>query len=78
MWGCLRGDKAKLVVDVSIPTDRDLTARRPDIIVYLKECNLAVILEVAVAWKTLLEEREKEKSNKYRELAADLATRHPG
>ena len=44
----MRGDKAKLVVDVSIPTDKDLTARKPDIIVYLKECNQVVILEVAV------------------------------
>ena len=76
--GVLEGDKAKLVVDVSMPTERDLTARRPDIIVYLKERNQVVILEVAVAWETLLEEREKEKSNKYRELAADLATQHPG
>jgi len=74
--GVLEGDKAKLVVDVSMPTDRDLTTRRPDIIVYLKKRNQVVILEVA--WETLLEEREKEKSNKYRELAVDLATQHPG
>jgi len=59
-----------------MPTDRDLTARRPDIIMYLKEHNQIVILEVAVAWEPLLEEREKEKSNKYWELAADLAIQH--
>ena len=74
----LERDKVKQVVDVSIPTDRDLTARRQDIIVYLKEHNQVVILEVAVAWETLLKEWEKEKSNKYQELAADLATQHPG
>ena len=29
-------------------------------------------------WEPLLEERKKEKSNKYRELAADMAIQHPG
>jgi len=48
--GVLDGNKAKLVVDVSMPTDRDLTTRRPDIVMYLKERNQIVILEVAVAW----------------------------
>jgi len=66
--GVLDGDKAKLVVDVSMPTDRDLTTRRPDIIMHLKERNQIVILEVPVAWEPLLEEQEKEKSNKYWEL----------
>jgi len=60
--GVLDGDKAKLVVDVSMPTDQDLTARRPDIIMYLKERNQIVILVVAVAWEPLFEEREKEDS----------------
>jgi len=68
--GVIEGDKAKLVVDVSIPTD--------DIIMYLKERNQIIILEVAVTWEPLLEEREKEKSNKYRELAADIAIQNPG
>jgi len=52
----------KLVVDVSIPTDQDLTAKRPDIVMFLNERNQIVILEVAVAWEPLLEEREKERA----------------
>ena len=76
--GVLEDDKMKLVVDVSMPTDCELTSRRPDIVVFLKERNQITIVEVAVAWEPLLEEREREKSNKYRELAADLATQHPG
>jgi len=65
-------DKMKWVVDISISTDRDITARRSDIIMYLKEHNQIVILEVAVAWEPLLEEQEKEKSNKYQELKVDV------
>ena len=76
--GVLEDDRTKIVVDVSMPTDRELTSRRPDIVVFLKESNQITILEVAVCWEPLLEEREKEKSNKYRELAADLAIQHPG
>ena len=34
--------------------------------------------EGVVAWEPLLAEREKQKSDKYQELAADLATQHPG
>jgi len=50
--GVIVGDKAKLVVDVSMQTDRDLTVRRPDIIMYLKERNQIVILEVSAVGRT--------------------------
>ena len=65
-------------VDLSLPTDRQLTSRRPDIVLFLKEDRCIVILECAVAWELLLEEREREKFYKYQELAADLATQHHG
>ena len=61
--GVLDGNKKKLVLDVSMPTDRELTSRKPDIVMYLKERNQITILEVAVAWEPLLEQQEKEKSN---------------
>ena len=67
-----------VVVDLSIPTNRQLTKRRPDIVLHLKGEQKIMILEGAVAWEPLLGEREKQKSDKYQELAADLATRHPG
>ena len=76
--GVLEDDRTKLVVDVSMPTDHELTSRRPYIVVFLKESNQITILEVAVCWELLLEERKKKKSNKYWELAADLAIQHPG
>jgi len=74
----LEDNKMKLVVDVSIPTDCELTSRRPDIVVFLKGNNQITILEVAVCWEPLLKEWEKEKSNKYWQLAASLAIQHPG
>ena len=33
----LHGTRAKLLVDLSVPTDRQLTKRRPDILLYLKK-----------------------------------------
>ena len=69
--GVLEDERTKLVVDASMPTDRELTSRRPDVVVFLKGSNQITILEVAVCWEPLLEEWEKEKSYKYQELAAD-------
>ena len=45
--------------DVSVPTDRDLIARQPDIIMFLKEHNQIVISEVAVAWESLLKNEKR-------------------
>ena len=72
------GAKAKIMVDLSIPTDRQLPDRMPDIVQYLKGERKIVNLEGAVAWEQLLAERERQKSDKYQELAADLTTQHRG
>ena len=63
--------------DLVVPTDRQLSDRRLDLILYLKGKQKIVILEGAVAWEPLLAERERQKADKYQELAADLATQHP-
>ena len=70
----LSGDKATIKVDLSLSTDRQLTSRRLDIVLLMKEERRIVILECAVAWELLLEDQEKKKFYKYQELAADLAT----
>ena len=75
----LEGARAtKIAVDLAVPTDRQLSDRRPDLILYLKGEQKIVVLEGAVAWELLLAERERQKADKYRELAADLVTQHPG
>ena len=68
--------KVKIAVDLTVLTDRQLSDRRPDILLYLKKSREIVILEAAVTWEPLLAERESQKSDKYQELAADLATEH--
>ena len=73
----LEGARAKIAVDLTVPTDRQHSDRRPYLILYLKGERKIVILEGAVAWEPLLAERERQKADKYRELAADLATQHP-
>ena len=65
-------------VDLSIPTDRQLTEKRPDLVAYYRELRYIVIYEVACTWVPLIEERQREKRGKYREQAADLATQWPG
>ena len=48
-------------VDVSVPTDRDLMERRPDLIVYDRSEKRISILDVVVAWEPLIKERAQEK-----------------
>ena len=64
-------------VDTTIPTDLDLHARRPDLILYINATNTIWILDVACTWEPLIEEREGEKIGKYLPLAADMGKREP-
>ena len=74
--GVLNGRDLKLVIDVSVPTDRQLSATRPDLTVYSWRTKHIAILEVACAWELVVIVREKEKREKYQEFARDLATQH--
>lgn len=76
--GVLESDEAKLLIDVSMPTDRQLEERRPDLILEIKGSKTILILEVAVAWDPLVIERESQKRGKYSELAKDLAGQFRG
>ena len=55
-----------------------LEHRRPDVVLVLKEKRFLHLLEMACAFDSLVEEREKEKADKYEELAADMAVHQPG
>ncbi len=74
----IENSELKITIDVSIPTDRSITERRPDLVIDLKRECRALILEVACAWEPLILEREREKRGKYEELARDLATQLSG
>ena len=71
-------EEVKLILDVSIPTDRQLTTTRPDLVVHHKRSKHVRILEVPCAWEPLIPEREAEKRGKYVDLASDLATQLVG
>ena len=71
-------DRARLMWDVSSPTDRALVHWCPDITLTLKESKSTLLLQMACCYDSLLEERQKEKQQKYEQLAADLALQFPG
>lgn len=52
----LEGSEVRLVVDLSIPTDQQLTERRPDLVAYYWELRHIGIYEIACAWEPLIEE----------------------
>ena len=69
----LEGRGVRLSVDANVPTERELRACRPDLVLYWNEVKVIVVFEVACAFESCLLEREKEKWLKYEPLAADLA-----
>lgn len=71
-------DNVRLMWDPSIPTDRVLQERRPDVVLVLKDRREVLLLEFACAFDPLVKEREREKLEKYQELAADVASQYPG
>ena len=70
--------KARMLWDVCHPTDREVEDRRPDLTLVLKEQNTVLLLEMACAYDSILEEREDEKLAKYDDLAADLGLQFHG
>ena len=58
--GVLEGSRVKLKVDLTIPPDRVLTERRPDLIALFSESSRMVVFEVAWAWDPLVWVREEE------------------
>ena len=53
-------------------------ARRPDIFLQDKITRHLYLIEMAVAWDSIQEERRAEKQSKYKELSADLRRQFPG
>jgi len=49
----------KIMVDIVIPIDQQMTARKPDLIIRNKNVKQIWILDVECAWESLVEEREK-------------------
>ena len=56
----LESSEVRLVVDLSIPTDRQLTERRPDLVAYYWELRRIVVYEIEYAWEPLIEDQQRE------------------
>ena len=65
----------KIMAYIVIPTNQQMTARRPDLIIRNKKVERIWTLDVVCAWESLVEECEKEKLDKYRMLAANMGRR---
>ena len=76
--GVMGTSAKRLIIDQSLLTDREISDRRPDLVVRLTSQRRVVIFEVACAWEPTVTERENQKRRKYQELAADLSHQWPG
>ena len=68
----LENENAKLLWDYDTQTDRVIQARRPDLILVNKKTNTVSLIEVSVPWDARVEEKLREKVNKYQDLKLEL------
>ena len=65
-------DKHKMLWDFKIQTDNPIEANKPDIVVLNKETRDCYIIDVACPFDTRIEEKTKEKLDKYHDLRREL------
>ncbi|XP_072176148.1 uncharacterized protein [Diadema setosum] len=65
-------DKVKILWDFDVQTDNVIQHRRPDIIVVERARQMCTIVDVAVPGDSRVAEKEKEKIEKYQDLAREL------
>ena len=68
----IENEKAKLLWDFSIRTDRVIQAHRPDITLIDKLQSKVSLIDVAVPWDSRVEDKEREKREKYQDLKFEL------
>ena len=68
----IENEQAKLLWDFSIRTDRVIQAHRPDITLVDKCKNKVSLIDVAVPWDSRVEDKEREKKEKYQDLRLEL------
>ncbi|XP_072174283.1 uncharacterized protein [Diadema setosum] len=65
-------DQVKILRDFDVQTDNITQHRRPDIIVVERALQMCTIIDVAVLGNSRVAEKEKEKIEKYQDLARQL------
>ena len=68
----LENEDYKILWDFSIQTDHVIEARRPDLVVVDKKRRTCKIIDFAVPGDSRIEEKEKEKIEKYQDLRREL------
>jgi hypothetical protein len=68
----LSNDKAELLWDTPIVTDRSVEDNRPDLILFDKKAETAIIVDIAIPMDDSLETTISEKKRKYLQLAVEL------
>ena len=65
-------ENAKLLWDFGIRTDRVIQAHRPDLTLVDKKNNKVSLIDVAIPWDSRVEQKEREKRDKYQDLRIEL------
>eukprot|EP00794_Sanderia_malayensis_P016665 gene16665-biopygen14077 len=71
--GCVENEKVKLLWDFVVQCDREIIARKPDIVLVDKENKLTKIIDIAIPGEARVVEKEREKIDKYRPLRDEIA-----
>ena len=68
----VENDTCKVLWDFTIQTDHVIEARRPGLILIKKEENNCTIVDFAIPYDTRIEQKEKEKVEKYQDLKREI------
>ena len=70
--GVVKNEEVKIVWDINVQCDNVIEARRPDIIVIDKKEQKGLIIDIAVPADVRVEEKEREKVEKYQDLKREI------
>ena len=70
--GAVENEEIKVLWDINIQCDNLIEARRPDLIIIDKKKQKGIIIYIAVPADVQVEEKEKEKVEKYQDLKKEV------
>ena len=68
----LENEKIKILWDYDVRTGHVIQARKPDLILVQKETNKVTLIDVAIPWDSRVEEKSREKIEKYQDLKIEV------
>ena len=70
--GVVENEEVKILWDLMIQFEREIKARKPDIVVVKKNERSCVIIDIAIPGDIRVSEKEKEKIERYQELKREI------